>query len=329
MQEPDPPSSQARERAEIVVDGYGTVTRASARARELLGLDDDLEVPLREVLQGFPFTMWRTCGVGAVVSVRCKRADVIVEVVHIGPDDLTLVIAARGEAHPIDAHLDAVSRVVTELAHEVNNALTGIVAALDSTIEFEEISPGARTLLASAHSEVLRVGKIVSQARYQSRRGEPNIEAIEIRRELDSVLRPLHAFFERRKISTVIEIPDDLAVIHSDPSWLLSILVNLLFNARDALTTFGSVLNVRLDRLPGDVDGGRPWLALTVRDDGIGMKREDLLRAGDFLFTTKKYGTGIGLATVRAMAASLSGSLLLRSTPGRGTIATVFFVDPR
>ena len=315
--------------AEVVVAADGTVTRATAQARELLCFDGQRAMKMRELIGGFPATMWFACGVGAVVRARCKGRDLVVEVVRAGPDGLTLAIEARREEHPVEAHLNATSCVVAELAHEVNNALTSIVAALDTTLEFEEISPGARALLSTAHSEVLRVAKIIARGRTQSLRREPDIGAVDVRRELDSVLRPMQGFLGRREINVLVEIPDELAAIHSDPSWLIAMLQNLLANARDALATRGSLLQVRVDRLPGDVDVDRPWLAMTVRDDGIGMKREDLLRAGDLLFTNKTHGKGLGLATVGAMAASLSGSLLLRSTEGRGTIASAFFADRR
>lgn len=321
------PGPTPRDIAEVSVAADGVVTRVTPRARELLGFDAELPKQLRALIPGFPGGLWAACGQGSVVSVRSERQDLVVEVVGATRDEMTLAIVARREDDSVDAHIDAVSRVVGELAHEVNNALTGIVAALDTAIEFEELSPGARTLVVKAQSEVLRVASIVSRTRAQSRRGELHVEAVDVLHEIDSLLRPMRGFFDRKQVDVQVEVPDDLAVIHGAALPVLSILTNLLSNARDALTTRGSVLHIRVDRIASDTDGEAPWLVVTVRDDGIGMSREDLLRAGELLFTTKKHGTGIGLATVRAMAASLSGSLLLCSTPDRGTIASVVFPD--
>jgi len=324
-----PSTSRGLEVAQVIIAPSGVVREATPRARELLGVEAAQPGLIGAWIPAFPAQMWASCGQGAVVSVSCKRRELVVEVLRETTEELTLQVEARREDHPVDAHLDAISRVVTELAHEVNNALTGIVAALDSTLDFEDISPSARILVSNAHSEVLRVAKIVARARRQSRRGDAEIEAVETRRVLDAILRPMRPFFERRKITVLADVPDELAVIYTDASRLLSIVLNLIVNARDALAEHGSTLQVRFDRLPPETASERAWLALTVRDDGIGMDRAELRRAGDLLYTTKKQGTGIGLATVRAMAASLSGSLLLRSTPRHGTLASVFFPDPR
>jgi signal transduction histidine kinase len=339
--------------AEVVVARDGLVVRADSDARIVLAVSPDHAGPLGTWLPEFPVSLWPACGDGAVVSVlrtapvdataaleggapvqagllaRGAR-DLLVEVGPTsGPETALRVSVREGtwvDQRSIDAHFDVVSRFVAELTHELNNPLTGIIAALDTTIEFEELSPSARAMITNARAEVLRVAEIVARARRQTRRGEPEIETVDVQSMLDSVLGPMRAFFERRGVSVRVEVPDGLASIRTDPFRVKAILVNLLVNARDALERRGSELRIRIDRLP-EADG-TSWLALTVQDDGSGMTRDEMRRAGDLLFTTKRAGSGIGLAMVRSAASLFGGSVLLRSAPGRGTIASVLLREP-
>lgn len=98
---------------------------------------------------------------------------------------------------------------------------------------------------------------------------------------------------------------------------LESALLNLCFNSRDALGKSGGSLKLRASR---EAPGGR--LRLEVEDSGPGMSSELVARAREPYFTTKG-GTGLGLSLVEQVARAHGGELQLRSSPGRGTSASV------
>lgn len=106
-------------------------------------------------------------------------------------------------------------------------------------------------------------------------------------------------------------------------------LTNLVLNARDAMPTGGDVRIGTHDASPGTAWANEntvgPWIAIVVRDGGVGMSAEVLAQACEPFFTTKESGpcSGLGLAMVNAFAQRSGGRLLLDSTPGHGTKATI------
>ena len=105
--------------------------------------------------------------------------------------------------------------------------------------------------------------------------------------------------------------------ITTDAERLRLALVNILTNARHAVTA-------RQDRPPADpirlktlATNGR--VVVDIRDRGVGIAPEDLSRAFDPYFTTRRTGTGIGLAISRNILEGLGGTIALSSRPGEGT----------
>ena len=129
------------------------------------------------------------------------------------------------------------------------------------------------------------------------------------------------------------EIPNDLWTVRGNPTQLHQILLNLCVNARDAMPQGGTLRlraeNRRLDEtaaqaIPGAIAGA--YLVLEVTDTGTGIPAEILTRIWEPFFTTKGEGkgTGLGLATVRGIAANHGGFITVESEPGRGTTFRIF-----
>lgn len=109
--------------------------------------------------------------------------------------------------------------------------------------------------------------------------------------------------------------------LHTDAALLEQALANLIRNARDACrsqdrTEQPGAVAVR-------VSAGRGMLRIDVEDNGPGFSAEALARLYEPFFTTKAFGTGLGLPTTRKLAASLGGDLQLQLRPGGGTVATI------
>src|SRR5450759_2025342 len=98
-----------------------------------------------------------------------------------------------------------------------------------------------------------------------------------------------------------IEIKTDICAnipkLLYDHHQLRTVFVNLLINSAEALPKGGTIL------IRGKIDGNNnlsnaKWLQLTIKDNGIGIPKENLKRVFDPFFTTKKEGTGLGLSIV-------------------------------
>ena len=119
---------------------------------------------------------------------------------------------------------------------------------------------------------------------------------------------------------------DPLVVTCSRES-MQSAIMNLLFNARDAMPEGGLISLVAAAIYQGDV---ATEIELRVSDNGLGMTRDTLLRAIDPFFTTKSTGLGgLGLPMVTRFAQEAGGHLYIESEPGVGTIVALRLPIPR
>ena len=98
-------------------------------------------------------------------------------------------------------------------------------------------------------------------------------------------------------------------------SYLDEVLMNLIFNAVDAMPKSGIITIRSWD--------DENWGCVSVSDTGVGMDRETLSRIGELFFTTKTNGHGIGLATCYHLVGQMSGQFSVESSPGKGTTFTL------
>jgi len=118
--------------------------------------------------------------------------------------------------------------------------------------------------------------------------------------------------------NTSIEISRNNVDFETDPNLLEQILVNLLRNAVDAVD------GQPIARIQVDVEPkvNRLWIA--VGDNGPGISEENRTKIKQPFFTTKAFGTGLGLPISIRLAEALQGGLELRAGENRGTVASLW-----
>ena len=121
-----------------------------------------------------------------------------------------------------------------------------------------------------------------------------------------------------------IEIAPILPQIYADPQQLEQVLLNLFFNAREAMSS-GGILTIRVSVRPRDrATNSDSEIMIAVSDTGTGIDTEDLPHIFRPFFTTKKGGgMGLGLSVCESIVKNHGGSIVTESTPGQGT---TFFV---
>ena len=132
-------------------------------------------------------------------------------------------------------------------------------------------------------------------------------------------------------IAIVVDAHDGVPPAQVDAAQLELALLNLAINARDAMQESGT-LTVGIDAvMPGPETGlpRRSFVRLCVTDTGAGMDEATLRRAIEPFFSTKGVGkgTGLGLSMVHGLAAQSGGKLVIHSTPGEGTTATLWLPE--
>jgi two-component system NtrC family sensor kinase len=134
----------------------------------------------------------------------------------------------------------------------------------------------------------------------------------------------------RGDIETRVVVPERHCTVKVDPSEFELALLNLAFNARDAMTSGGTLtITVKPVVLRGKAaeEGLRgEFVAVRVTDTGDGIAQEVISRVFEPFFTTKEEGkgTGLGLSQVYGFAKQSGGTATVTSTVGRGTAVTLF-----
>jgi two-component system, NtrC family, sensor kinase len=139
----------------------------------------------------------------------------------------------------------------------------------------------------------------------------------------------------RGNIELSCNVPADLWPVEIDIAEFELALVNIAVNARDAMPGGGAITisarnanlgpRDKVDHLEGE------FVALSVKDTGVGIAPDILPRVFEPFFTTKGVGkgTGLGLSQVYAFAHQSGGSVLATSTPGTGTTITIYLPRSR
>lgn len=219
----------------------------------------------------------------------------------------------RARAELVQAErLATIGKIAAHITHEVRNPLSSIGLNLElleeelADVEREE----ATQLLAAVRSEVDRLSEISEQ--YLSAVREPKLHLTH--ESVEDLLREVHAFvrpeLSRAGLASEIDVAD-LPEIEFDESQLRQALVNLIRNAREAAEPGGFI------KLSASADDAS--VTITVEDDGPGVPEELRNTIFDPFYTTKRRGTGLGLALTRAILEAHGGTIVCEPREPRGT----------
>ncbi len=236
---------------------------------------------------------------------------------------------ARTEEQLLQAQkMDAIGKLTGGIAHDFNNLLTGIVTGLElikkrtQDARPEKVLAYADAALASAKSAAALTHRLLAFARQQPLDTRPG--------DINQHVRSLEDLLSRtigKRIGLTLELTSRSAVAMVDAGQLESAVLNLVINARDALPEGGNIWISTFEAYsqgnPRLEDG--LYIALTVRDDGVGIEHHLIDKVFDPFFTTKPIGegTGLGLSTIYGFARQSGGDVHIRSVVGHGTEVTL------
>jgi signal transduction histidine kinase/ActR/RegA family two-component response regulator len=208
----------------------------------------------------------------------------------------------------------SVGQLVSGVAHELNNPLTGIMgfAQLLLTRELDERS---RHEVETIQGEAERAAKIVQNLLSFARRRKAEKELANLNTLLERVLELRSYDLRLKNIALDLQLDPQLPLTMVDPDHIQQVFFNIVTNAEHAmLEAHGQGhLTVR-----SSADGG--YIRISFTDDGPGLSPENLRRVFDPFFTTKKVGegTGLGLTIAYGIVEDHGGRMRAESSPGRG-----------
>jgi len=212
--------------------------------------------------------------------------------------------------------LAAVSQVAAGIAHDFANLLTMVMSAAEEIAADPGVPESQRVNARHIETAAVHAARLTRKLGMLTRGGPAEPRPI----DLTFFLGEGHEMMQRllgQRIAVSYELPKRPIRIIADPTELEQILLNLVFNARDAMMGEGQI-SISLAR---EIVDGREHAVLRVTDTGSGMPPEVLERIFEPLFTTKPpgRGTGMGLAVVHRLVTEARGRISATSTPGAGT----------
>jgi len=232
--------------------------------------------------------------------------------------------------------MEAVGQLAGGVAHDYNNILTSTLMHLELMMNDSSLAPHQRDSLKELEIETQRAVGLTRQLLMFSRRQIIQVKPV----DLNDVVRDLLKMLRRllgEHISLDFRNEARRLRIEADPGMVEQVIINLCVNSRDAMMPNGGPLTIetRLVELSAEAAGANPnaragrFVCLSVTDAGCGMNAEVMKRIFEPFFTTKEAGkgTGLGLATVYAIARQHSGWVEVSSRVARGTTFRVFFPE--
>ena len=161
---------------------------------------------------------------------------------------------------------------------------------------------------------------MIRRLRSLLKKGESEPSLINVNDKIASTLGLLHSEFVIRGIKVQTNLEADLPTISGDRVQLQQVLINLMRNATDAMTSTPPSERA-LSILTRSTKEG--YIEVSITDRGPGIPPEELERIREPFFTTKKGGLGLGLSISSAIVESHRGRLTLSNASDGGIVATV------
>jgi two-component system cell cycle sensor histidine kinase/response regulator CckA len=341
----------------LKVANDGQLLAANSEARALLHIPTAEGRKLSDVLDGPGrlITDWlgealdgRSANVSQFLRVRGASEDTFIQV--------TLSIAgARNDPHLIavlndvtelktlesqfvqSQKMQAIGQLAGGVAHDFNNLLTAISGHCDLLLLRHDEGDQNYGDLIQIHQNANRAASLVGQLLAFSRKQNLLPEEIDLRDTMSDLTHLLNRLVGE-KVTLTLEHDSDLLRIKADKRQLEQVMMNLVVNARDAMSGTGEIkivtknlsLSSEMSRDRATVPKGS-YVMVKVKDNGHGIPPETLDKIFEPFWTTKRQGegTGLGLSTAYGIVKQTGGYIFVESEKGRGTTFTLLFPSLR
>jgi two-component system cell cycle sensor histidine kinase/response regulator CckA len=260
------------------------------------------------------------------------------EVEWVGAIVLEVTERRRAEELLVQAQrMEAIAKVAGGVAHEVNNMMT-VITGFTGFLEGAFLSGDARAEdVAEIRRAAERAAGITRQLLAYSRQQMLRPAPLDLN-ELIGQLVPVFTRLLGEGVTVDLHGEAELPAVEADRPQFEQVLVNLVLNARDAMSGEGT-LTVHTDTVTApsadySADAGASpapgrYVRVTVSDTGHGMDAATRDRVFEPFFTTKAagLGSGLGLATVYGVVKQSGGDIRVSSEPGRGTTFQIFLPE--
>ncbi|MEW6527619.1 MAG: PAS domain S-box protein, partial [Spirochaetota bacterium] len=332
----------------VATDLHGTIILANDKALKLAGKSSDeiigrlfnsiftfyyvttgeeFKNPVNEILRygeldtsGFALTLQSS---DKDVIVELSGAPIYVEGNIIGTviviHDITGQYWLEKEIQKI-SKLESLSILAGGIAHDFNNLLTSIIGNLSILkVKLTDIELYQK-YIERIENAAQRAADLTKQLLTFSKGGEPIKEVT----SLEQVIRDTAQFvLSGSSVRCNFEIQPDMWNCEVDVGQMSQVFQNLIINAAQSMPK-GGVITIKTENVVYDGTQQKPllpgnYIRITVKDEGIGIPKENLSRIFDPFFTTKERGSGLGLATSFSIIKRHGGHIEVHSEVDKGS----------
>ena len=257
------------------------------------------------------------------------------ELEYIGAiQDVTQRRLAENALDKVRSELAHVARVTSlgamtaSIAHEVNQPLSGIITNASTCLRMLAADPpnvdGARETARRTIRDGQRASDVITRLRVLFGKKSAPTELVDLNEAAREVIALSSSDLQRNRVFLRTELADNLPAVTGDRVQLQQVILNLLLNASEAMSTVVDrqrqlVIRTALDE--------SDRVRLSVQDAGVGFDPQAVDRLFEAFYTTKSRGMGIGLSVSRCIIESHQGRLW--AAPNDGPGATFSFSIPR
>ena len=228
--------------------------------------------------------------------------------------------------------MEAIGGLAGGVAHDFNNLLSVIMSYTDFVVDKLPEDDQRRSDLQEVQKASDRAAALVRQLLAFSRKQILELRVLDLNQVVSGVEKMLRRLLGE-DIQLEVTPAERLGTVLADAGQIEQVIMNLVVNARYAMPS-GGRLAIRTSiveitetdaQSPSGAKPGR-YVTFSVTDTGSGMDQATLARVFEPFFTTKGVGkgTGLGLSTVYGIVKQSEGEVQVTSTPGAGTVFTVY-----
>jgi two-component system, NtrC family, sensor histidine kinase HydH len=264
------------------------------------------EVSRQELFLVALFSLAIILGAVSLIVVALSWNKSLAREVHLKTEELL----ASQERLVRSERFAAIGEAAAYVSHEIKNPLM-VIGGLAHQVENKEGEPTLKEKLHIIQSEVQRLETFLGDLRDFTRPATPVMQETNLNEVIHDVDTLMKEEAKNRGINLVEQLDPQLPTLTADPNQMRQVLLNLMKNAFEAMDSGGRVI------IASGAEDNQVWFS--VEDTGNGMPPEVLEKVFNPFFTTKKKGTGLGLAVIHKIIADHHGAVNVRSLPDQGT----------
>ena len=232
--------------------------------------------------------------------------------------DLTEIKGLKEELYQSEK-LTLLGTLAGEIAHEVNNPLSGLLLAVQMLIEDAKAGHVDRKELLKELKEIendgLRCKKFIEKILGFSKMMPEGKKLVNINDTVEDALTLIQRQAKLDNISIVKAFSVRPLYVWGNSNQLQQVIINMVNNSRDALFPGGGTVKIKTSAVAAE---GKKWVSLEISDTGQGIPGAIISRIFDSFFTTKAKGTGLGLSVSKKIIEEHGGTITATNLQGSG-----------